>query len=157
MSISLLQDLLNALTLRDLRIGRNNGAEDGTASTVTALKTECERLLASDGEASSISLARSVFRLYGQLPGKEQPAFFRCLLRDFRADRSAVDAAYAACRENPDSEDAMQSLFEACEPPRQELLRRLNLAPGGTAELVRMRTDLLRALREDTEIKAVDR
>ena len=51
----------------------------------------------------------------------------------------------------------MQRLFEVCEPPRQELLRRLNLAPGGTRELVRMREDLLHAVPEEPELKPVDR
>ena len=38
----------------------------------------------------------------------------------------------------------LQALLEAVEPPRQELFRRLNLAPGGTAALVAMREDLLK-------------
>ena len=35
--------------------------------------------------------------------------------------------------------------MRAAEPRRQELFRRLNLAPGGTAALVRMREELLEA------------
>ena len=41
-------------------------------------------------------------------------------------------------------------------PRRQELLRRLNLAPGGTAALVRMREQLLDALDHREDLKAVD-
>ena len=41
-------------------------------------------------------------------------------------------------------------------PRRQELLRRLNLAPGGTAALVRMREQLLDALDHRDDLKAVD-
>ena len=41
------------------------------------------------------------------------------------------------------------------ESPRQELLRRLNLAPGGTAALVRMRSDLL--ARMNTSLAGVER
>ncbi len=41
-------------------------------------------------------------------------------------------------------------------PRRQELLRRLNLAPGGTAVLVRMREQLLDALDHREDLKAVD-
>ena len=45
----------------------------------------------------------------------------------------------------------------AAEPRRQELLRRLNLAPGGTAALVRMREHLLDALGRRDDLAAVDR
>ena len=45
----------------------------------------------------------------------------------------------------------------AAEPRRQELLRRLNLAPGGTAALVRMREHLLDALARRDDLGAVDR
>ena len=48
-------------------------------------------------------------------------------------------------------------LAEAAEPPRQELLRRMNLAPGGTAALVAMRQDLLAALREQPALQAARR
>ena len=36
----------------------------------------------------------------------------------------------------------------AAEPRRQELIRRLNLAPGSTKELVRMRVDLLELIQD---------
>ncbi|MEF9605783.1 malonyl-CoA decarboxylase family protein, partial [Paracoccus sp. PXZ] len=39
---------------------------------------------------------------------------------------------------------------------RQELFRRLNLAPGGTAALVRMREELLRHLRDNPALRRVD-
>ena len=45
----------------------------------------------------------------------------------------------------------------AAEPRRQELLRRLNLAPGGTAALVRMREHLLDALSRRDDLAAIDR
>lgn len=42
-------------------------------------------------------------------------------------------------------------MSEASEPRRQELFRRLNLAPDGTARLVAMRADLLKGLRENPD------
>lgn len=51
---------------------------------------------------------------------------------------------------------AEAALVRAAEPRRQELLRALNLCPGGTIALVRMREDLLAALREDRALAAVD-
>jgi malonyl-CoA decarboxylase len=155
MTTSLLQDLLSALTLRDLRMRRSREAA-GQPATPDRLQAECERLLASDGEASSISLSRSVFDLYARLDDGGRLEFFRCLKDRFGPDRAAIEQAYANYRNHGD-EAALQQLFDACEPPRQELLRRLNLAPGGTRELVRMREDLLRHLDTESELRTVDR
>ena len=47
-------------------------------------------------------------------------------------------------------------LQDAVEPPRQELFRRLNMAPGGTAALVEMRRLLLKALKANPQWRAID-
>ena len=52
---------------------------------------------------------------------------------------------YQAWQASPSDKTAAE-VHAAAEPRRQELLRRLNLAPGGTAALVRMREGLLDAL-----------
>ncbi|MEO1282092.1 MAG: malonyl-CoA decarboxylase, partial [Pseudomonadota bacterium] len=57
-----------------------------------------------------------------------------------------------------DADDkALQRLQAAVESPRQELFRRLNLAPGATAVLVDMRRDLSRLLHDHPELRIVDR
>lgn len=148
------QELIHALTLRDPRARRARARLGPT--TPEQIETECERLLASDGEASSISLARSVFDMYVALPDAGcQRDFFTHLHQQFDPDRAGIESAYQAYQEAGDG-GAVQRLFEACEPPRQELLRRLNLAPGGTQELVRMREDLLALLPEQPQLKLVD-
>jgi malonyl-CoA decarboxylase len=48
------------------------------------------------------------------------------------------------------------ALHSAAEPRRQELIRRLNLAPGGTHGLVRMREDVLRNLPGHPDLESVD-
>jgi malonyl-CoA decarboxylase len=48
------------------------------------------------------------------------------------------------------------AFMAAAEPPRQELIRRLNQLPGATTRLVRMRADLLRLARKDAAVKALD-
>ena len=47
-------------------------------------------------------------------------------------------------------------MHAASEPRRQELFRRLNLAPGGTVALVRMREQLMDALGHRDDLAAVD-
>jgi malonyl-CoA decarboxylase len=70
-------------------------------------------------------------------------------------DRERIDAAVDAwAREG--SDEAAAELHHAAEPRRQELFRRLNLAPGGTAALVSMREDLMDALVRREDLAPVD-
>ena len=71
-------------------------------------------------------------------------AFFETLARDYGPDRERLaqgdrGLAGAARRRQ------RQRVHFASEPRRQELIRRLNRAPGGTSDLVAMRADLLDA------------
>ena len=47
-------------------------------------------------------------------------------------------------------------LAEAADPPRQELLRRMNMAPGGTAALIAMRREVLEHLPEEPSLKPLE-
>jgi len=154
MPTNVFQDLLNTLTRKDTRARR---ARSGPPSSPEQLQAECEQLLASDGEASSMSRARSIFSLYAALPDVEaRRDFFQRLYQHFNPDPEPLQQAFQAYAEDASPAHAQQ-LFEACEPPRQEILRRLNLAPGGTRELVSMRADLLALLADNPELKVVDR
>ena len=57
---------------------------------------------------------------------------------------------------NAPSDAAASKLHRASEPRRLELFRRLNLAPGGTAALVRMRAQLLEAMDHRDDLAAID-
>ena len=113
-------------------------------------------LLTSRGEASGVAIAREIMTRYASQPRDERRAFLLMLTTDFSADPARVKAAFAAYEANPD-EAHLHALGEAVEPPRQDVLRRLNLAPGNTLGLVRMREDLLDALPEMPALKALDR
>jgi malonyl-CoA decarboxylase len=81
--------------------------------------------------------------------------FFRMLAERFGADREKVLAAAEAYRKE-DGPATLRKLGEAVEAPRQELLRRLNMAPGGTRVIVRLRERLLGHLAEEPALRAVD-
>ena len=115
----------------------------------------CRTLLSERGEAAGVSLARATLDLYAELDKKGQEGFFAALLAEFSPDPVAVLAAsqaYAAER----SAANLARLSIAAEPPRQELLRRLNRAPGGTASILRMRERLLQLQSGQRELEAVD-
>ena len=67
-----------------------------------------------------------------------------------------VAAAAAAYLKNP-SPQQMDALSDAVASPRQEYFRRLNLAPGATADLVALRMDLRQLVKENPDLRLVDK
>lgn len=153
MNMLFLQELFNNITQRDALLRRRQ-PETLTPDHRQLVKA-CHKLLESDGEASSIALASRALAIYQRLSAAEKSSFFERLAADFAAEPGPIDAAYLAYQEVRDNK-SLQRLFEACEPRRQELFRRLNLASDGTYELVKMREDMLGMLREQPELAAID-
>ncbi len=128
------------------------------ASTLPAsqrLATACEALMGRQGEASRIALAEQALDAYAELDAAGKAHFFHQLLADYGAAPAEIRLAYAAWDEEP-SDTALTRLFAAVEPVRQSLLRRLNLCPGGTLALLRMREDLLKVRRAFPELTPLD-
>src|SRR6202035_1084855 len=115
----------------------------------------CGELLSERGEASGVALAREILNRYVELTTGPRIAFFEALGQNFGPDHARLSAATAAWQKNPSDEIAIE-VHLASEPRRQELFRRLNLAPGGTAALVRMREQLLEAMDRRDDLAAVD-
>ncbi|HXX17798.1 MAG TPA: malonyl-CoA decarboxylase family protein [Candidatus Acidoferrum sp.] len=107
----------------------------------------CHRLLSERGEASQTAIAHEIITVYRSMRPEDRPGFFEILSREFSPDESAVRRAAVEYERAP-SAHALAALSAAVEPPRQELIRRINTAPGGTETLVTMRGHLL-ALRSD--------
>lgn len=128
-------------------------ARDGLK--VRRLIVSCKKVLSERGEAAGVSLAKITLDLYRDLDGKEQARFFAALLAEFSPDPAQVLATSKAYAAEPSAAN-LSHLSTAAEPPRQELLRRLNRAPGGTGTILRMRERLLELKRERTELDAVD-
>jgi malonyl-CoA decarboxylase len=118
----------------------------GTDSTRSESLVElCDHLLSGRGEASGVAMARDILTRYAELTTGPRIAFFEALAERFGPDTARMEAAIAAWRDNPTDETAAE-VHASSEPRRQELFRRLNLAPGGTVALVRMREQLLDVL-----------
>ncbi|MGE4112266.1 MAG: malonyl-CoA decarboxylase [Burkholderiales bacterium] len=119
------------------------------------LAQAAETLYSELGEASGVSIARRMLDRYAALPAKGKLDFLHLLATEFSTDAARVDAAIRDYQARPDAATAQQ-LHRASESRRQELLRRLNFAPSGTAGLLRMREDVLRWLPEHPELAEVD-
>lgn len=107
------------------------------------------------GEASGVALARDALATYEALSPQDRTRALQRLAGEFAAPRADLETAARAYLDAP-GEATAGKLFLAAEPPRQELIRRLNRAPGGTLALVRLRQDVLERLPEHPELKALD-
>src|SRR5215213_1389475 len=114
-----------------------------------------ELLLSRRGEASGVALAQTLLESYARAPLALRLQFLTALAERFGPDPGRLDKAVENFRSDP-GPAAARALHEASEPRRQELIRRLNLAPGGTFSLVRMREELLEHLSARPDLKAVN-
>jgi malonyl-CoA decarboxylase len=115
----------------------------------------CQALLAESGEYASAAIARDALGAYHALDERSRESFFDALARDYSPAPDAVARAASAYQAEPSSAHLI-ALQEIVEPKRQELFRRLNMAPGGTAALVEMRKTLLAGLRAHAEWRVID-
>ncbi|HBK07065.1 MAG TPA: Malonyl-CoA decarboxylase [Acetobacteraceae bacterium] len=112
-------------------------------------------LVSERGEASGAAVARELHTALRDLSPADRLAFYRFLAENFLPSEAPLRAAAQAYLADPTPELAAQ-LAEAAEPTRQELLRRMNMAQGGTADLVQMRKDLLRHLKNEPGLRPLD-
>ncbi len=157
MNTSFFGELLQAISERGRALLERTRDRRGDATAHSESLVElCEGLLSGRGEASGVALAREILGRYGTLTTGPRIAFFEALAERFGPDPARMQTAIAAWQQKPGDETAAE-VHAASEPRRQELFRRLNLAPGGTAALVRMREQLMDVLahRRD-DLAAVD-
>ena len=155
-STSFFGDMLQSIAERGRALierarDRREVAEQRSASLVQL----CEDLLSGRGEASGVALAREILARYAALTTGPRIAFFEALAAQFGPDRTRLSAAASTWLASP-SDTAATRLHRAAEPRRLELLRRLNLAPGGTSALVRMREQLIDAMDHREDLAIID-
>src|SRR6516165_1607072 len=154
MNVSFFGELLQTISERSRALlARNRRVEASVRSE--SLVELCEHLLSGRGEASGVARAREILARYSELTIGPRIAFVEALSQRFGPDRARMEAAIAAWRDKP-SDETVAEVHAASEPRRQELFRRLNLAPGGTAALVRMREQLMDVLAHRNDLIAVD-
>jgi len=125
---------------------RLNGSGPGNPSRAARKALAlCTNLLSERGEVSGTLLASEALAAYQALDEHSRTGFFDLLVEQFSPDPEQVGQAGDAYRANPSAAN-LTRLQAAVESPRQELFRRLNLAPSGTRILVELRGRLLRQL-----------
>ena len=135
--------------------GRQILARGLPAQASPDLRAVCERLIAQRGEASGLALATEIVAGLRRMTPAATSGFLMMLSRNFGTDVNTLDEAVERWRRTRD-QDSAGALAAAAESPRQELFRRINMVPGGTAALVGLRGRLLHDLSEHPDLKAVD-
>jgi malonyl-CoA decarboxylase len=150
-NVSFLQDLLSSIA--------DQGRQYLPASLVGRSREDIvalsNALVSSRGEASGVAIAQRILDLYRAMGAEERRSFFRYLAEHFQPDAAKVGEAARGYLADP-SEAALLRLRAAVESPRQEFFRRLNFAPGATAELVSMRRDMLRMPKSESGFAAIE-
>lgn len=148
--MTLLADLLSTVFERRYhRSGRREIQDDRPFQALTV------DLMGAAGEVSGLSVARSILDRFGAADDGEKLTFFRHLAEEMTIVPSSVREALDAY-EKGQSKASYRAFVAAAEPPRQELIRRLNQVPGATKALVAMRADLLRLGRGQAALQALD-
>jgi malonyl-CoA decarboxylase len=125
------------------------------AASLECAKQLAATLLSERGEASGALVARQLHDALGTLDASDRHSFQRYLATEFQPDKAALRAAAERYLADGTAE-AAAALAQAADPPRQELLRRMNMAPGGIGALIAMRSEIASCLRDEPELKLLD-
>jgi malonyl-CoA decarboxylase len=120
-----------------------------------SIESLCRMMMESDGEYSSLLLAERILNAYEKLTPPQRLEFFKLLHDDYDIDVGQIKKAVKNYERIPDAGNLRQ-VTAASEPGRQELLRRINLAPDGTRRLVKMREHLFAARRDSPDLDRID-
>src|SRR5712672_3119767 len=131
------------------------GLSNSKLAPVDRAKQLATILLSERGEASGAQVARELHHVLRALDADDRHGFQRYLATEFRRDKTALRAAAERYLADTTAE-AAAALAQAADPPRQELLRRMNMAPGGTGALIAMRSELTAHLHDEPELKLLD-
>ena len=99
-----------------------------------------ESMMSQKGESSGINMAKEIIDTYRFPDPKYKLEFFIELAERFGPSKKELEVTAKAYLNELNAHKAM-SLQIAAELRGQELIRRLNLAPGTTKELVSIRVD----------------
>ena len=151
-SISLNQ-LLNSVADAGIEIFRRHAPVK--RPTTNNLKAWCDEIMTIVGEASGLAIARQIVTGYKGLNDQEKLAFLKYLLENFDVNPEKILDFAIAYNKSRDIA-SFERLYSEVEPLRQELFRRINMAPDGISTLVSMRSDLMRFLNSHPELKPVE-
>ena len=131
-----------------LAISRHGGSPN-------AIESLALDLLSERGEANNMARADAIVQHYASLSTEQRRRFHLFLAQNFHPDPKRLKEAAEAYLAAP-SQETVAHLTRASEPPRRELLQRMNVAPGATAFLLAMRKAVLAESHEQAKLKPLE-
>jgi malonyl-CoA decarboxylase len=140
---------------RILRSLGRDGPKAGSVRQARAAVEICAALVSERGEVSGGLLASKAIDAYRSLDDAGRQLYFDLILDAFSPKPAALLSALDAYQQDSSHLNLLR-LQQAVESPRQELFRRFNLAPGGTAALLALRAEVLRTLNDHPDRMVID-
>ena len=134
---------------------RQAAARQRTARATRRMKLASKRLLSEKGELGGMALASELIERLQDLPTEALEGYFEYLASELSPDPQTVLRLAQAYADAP-SAATLLPLTTAAEPARQELFRRLNRMPGGTAAVLHLRRALLSRLAGRPHLRAIE-
>ena len=122
---------------------------------VDSIVSLCDDLISNKGAAFGITVARDITELYQTLSEEKKILFFKKINEKYKPSFTKVNQAIDIYK-NSQNEKTLSDLFRVSEGSRRELFRRMNMAPNGTAIIVSLREDLLRILKDNSDLIPLD-
>ena len=115
----------------------------------------CDDLISHKGAAFGITVARNIIELYQTLSVENKLLFFKKINEKNKPSFMKVNEAIDIYK-NSQNEKNLSHLFRVSEGSRRELFTRMNMAPNGTSAIVSLREDLIKILKDNKDLKALD-
>ena len=137
---------------------RQAAARQRSQRATRRLVADCKRLLSGDGEMGGMAVASELIGRLQDLADDAPDAMdglLDYLAGDLSPDPAVVLQAAQAYAATP-TPATLAAVTQVAEPRRQELFRRLNRMPGGTAAVLGLRRALLKRLRKRPELQVIE-
>ena len=147
-----LKDIISSIADVGQKLFKKTELKKNDLETILSL---CDDLISNKGAAFGITVARDVTDLYQTLTPENKLAFFKKINEKFKPSHTKVSEAIETYQKTQNDKNLF-NLFIVSEGKRRELFRRMNMAPNGISTIVSLREDLLKVLKENSELKPLD-
>jgi malonyl-CoA decarboxylase len=147
-----LKKIISSIADAGQKIFRKSNIKKNDLQSIISL---CDNLLSNKGIVFGITVSRDITNLYQDLSYTNKLNFFKKINNRYKPDHKKVNEAIQIYIKNK-NEKNLSNLLSVSEGSRRELFRRMNIAPNGTAIIVKLREDLLKFINKNKELVQLD-
>ena len=150
---SFLNEMLNKVLKKKILFRSFNNSVD--VNDNFSIETLLQKVLEARGESSSNIISEQLFKKIEDLDDSELLEFFRDISKKFDVEGSKILEAAKKYNQNNSAQN-LETVLEASQPKRIEILSKLNSSYKGTIRLVKLREKLFLFLKKYPDLKRVD-